>query len=767
LARVFISHSGGSEITKMVLQAAEAAGHEIFLDSAMGAGIQPGEDWERRLHERLHWADSMVCIITTSYVSSIWCTAEIAIARSRGSRIIPVQAEVGVSHPLLSSLHAISIVGNHIEGVERILSVLAGEISRRSSGWPDDRNPYPGLQAFGVADSRIFFGRNDEVEQLGELLRSINAQTTNTIVLVVGPSGCGKSSLVNAGVIPALAGDPDWLVVGPVRASPDPMEQLIRSLAATARSVGTDWETQTVRRRLHSDGLPALMSDLLLMSSPPIPSRVLLAIEQLEELVSHVESGRRARFLTEIADAVEGGTSVVATLKPEYLEKFMAATVDTELTVPRLFTLRPISSLLLRSVIAGPASVAGIQLDEQLISRLLGDARTGEALPLLAFTLSLMAEGLRRGDQMSMQRYRDLGGVAGALRRRADSALAAAAAASGRAERDVVQGLLRLVAVDEVGHPLQSRVSVDELSDVERRAYDIFIDSRLLITDLEYDTVVIGFSHEAILSEWHPLADAIGEAGSALRLRSSLERAARSWAENGRPSSGLLHGPRLAVATSDEFLTPGTEKLTLLASEFIEKSVAREEDLRRRERLRAGSFFVLIVAGTVVALICGYALITARIVLFNILDENLLLRARLAASSELADPSNLAELPPETILAADVRVALLSADGTAINSRGPQEAPSLGADELDVALGRSEYSIRTARMQNSAEYRVVAVEAGKGRALVVAQGLSETESALATLGSVLAVPISTGSAIAILTAAVTFRGRKKRQISEI
>jgi TIR domain len=52
----------------------------------------------------LHWADAVVCVVTSSYLTSLWCTAEAGIALSRGSRVLPVRAESGVNHPLLTSL---------------------------------------------------------------------------------------------------------------------------------------------------------------------------------------------------------------------------------------------------------------------------------------------------------------------------------------------------------------------------------------------------------------------------------------------------------------------------------------------------------------------------------------------------------------------------------------------------------------------------------------------------------------------------------------
>src|SRR5947209_3618950 len=59
-------------------------------------------------------------------------------------------------------------------------------------------SPYPGLRPFEVDQSHLFFGRE---EQTDELLQRLHA---TRFLAVVGPSGCGKSSLVRAGMIAAL-----------------------------------------------------------------------------------------------------------------------------------------------------------------------------------------------------------------------------------------------------------------------------------------------------------------------------------------------------------------------------------------------------------------------------------------------------------------------------------------------------------------------------------------------------------------------------------
>jgi hypothetical protein len=65
--------------------------------------------------------------------------------------------------------------------------------------------PFPGLDAFGPAQSGWFFGRErltgELLQMLDEGLRTGSCEP----FLVVGPSGAGKSSLLGAGLLAALA----------------------------------------------------------------------------------------------------------------------------------------------------------------------------------------------------------------------------------------------------------------------------------------------------------------------------------------------------------------------------------------------------------------------------------------------------------------------------------------------------------------------------------------------------------------------------------
>jgi two-component system sensor histidine kinase MprB len=148
-----------------------------------------------------------------------------------------------------------------------------------------------------------------------------------------------------------------------------------------------------------------------------------------------------------------------------------------------------------------------------------------------------------------------------------------------------------------------------------------------------------------------------------------------------------------------------------------------------------------VAVGLAVALTSAAAYLTVRAQLHAGLDSSLLDRARAAASSALVNTATLRGIPAEALGAADLRIAVVSADSRVFYS-GPQDPGlDLGEPELAVAQRRSAESIRT--VEADVPYRVVAVPADNSTALVLAQSMAPMESALANLRLVL---LSVGAA---------------------
>ena len=598
MARVFVSHA--SEDGEYARQLREWLGgrHEVFLDQDPGDGIRLGEEWRQRLHEQLRRADAVVCVVTSAFLGSPWCNYEVGYAQSRGSRLLPIRAEAGVVHPVLR-FHQDTGDLTRDPGRARteLLAALLRIETGGGAGWPDDRCPFPGLRPLDTDWHQVFFGRSEEVHQLAELLRSPAEHANGAVLLVVGPSGCGKSSLVRAGLLPVMAAKPDWWTLEPMLPGANPVSALARELALTAQQRGLDWTAAKVGHRLDDGGLTGLVDELLPKAHA---RRLLLVVDQFEELLTQSQPGERARFAQLLRSALDGPLQVVATLRPEFFEQLL---LDPELAVlpTHIYQLRPLRREALRTVIEGPAQLAGIGVGEDLVTRLLDDTDSGEALPLLALTLAQLAEGISRGGQLSGARYNQLGGVQGALTRQADAALADASAVTGRRREDVIAGLLWLVTVDEQGRPTRWPIPRERLPEPVTQELEAFITRRLVITDREKDTDVVRVAHKAFLSAWKPLVEAIKENASALRARREVEQAAAEWKEEGHPPARLWERRPLAAALADIGANPN--ELSPTAWAFLRASI-------RRDRLRRGRAITVLSVALVITLLAAVIIIT-------------------------------------------------------------------------------------------------------------------------------------------------------------
>ncbi|OXR39766.1 hypothetical protein B7C42_08160 [Nocardia cerradoensis] len=626
MARVFISHAGVDRSWALeVREWLTSGGHEVFLDLDPVEGLAVGEEWERRLYERLRWADAVVCVVTPAYLRSVWCAAEIGIARATGSRLLPIRFVAGVTHPLLKSIQQADAAADPAVAREKLARSLRTIDVGGGLGWPDGRSPYPGLAPFDTDMHRVFFGRATEAAELTELLRQAATRSARSIVLVIGPSGAGKSSLVRAGIIPLIADEPYWLPLEPVIPGTDPVGALARALVVAGRGAGMDWLVESMRERLATDGLRDVAADILIATDSPPQRKLLLVIDQFEEVLGPAVAAQRTRFAELLAPAIGGPVQVLATVRTEFLDQIM---VDPALAAlgTRTFPVRPLRVADLREVIEGPARVAGLRIDEGLVEELLADTDSGEALPLLAFALAQLADGVQRNGVLSRRRYRETGGVRGALVRQAELALDEACAATGLSDDEVVATLLRLVTVDEQGVPTRERVPRAELSETAVAVVDAFVAHRLVTTDTAGSRIVVSVSHEAFLRNWSRLAAAVGKETTALRARRAVELAAAEWDADRRSANRLWERGRLAAAMHDtgarlrRLSRPRWRvwppRLRALVTERIEISSRATEFLElsyRRDRLRRGRATALLSILLVAALVgAGVAVVKQR-----------------------------------------------------------------------------------------------------------------------------------------------------------
>jgi two-component system sensor histidine kinase MprB len=157
------------------------------------------------------------------------------------------------------------------------------------------------------------------------------------------------------------------------------------------------------------------------------------------------------------------------------------------------------------------------------------------------------------------------------------------------------------------------------------------------------------------------------------------------------------------------------------------------EPTRKRVSLRARvSLLAAVCVGCTVALVSLGAYVTVHRNLYAEFDENLVNRAQAAVQSPSVQ-TRLQSIPGAFLVSSDIHIGLLSARGELIYPTAGTPPP-WGESELAVADGSKPSSLRT---DAATDMRVVALPAGHGVAMVLAQSLASTKRTLGELALVL------------------------------
>lgn len=482
-------------------------------------------------------------------------------------------------------------------------------------------NPYKGLRAFYEADAADFFGREALTERL--LARLGEAGPYQRFLAVVGPSGSGKSSVVRAGLVPALRagalpGSADWYVVEMLPGS-RPFDELEIQLLEVAARADLNLHEQ-LRRDAYG------LTRAVRLALPGEGGQLLLVIDQFEELFTLAHDPEQTRrFLEGLYTAVTEPRSplrVVITLRADFYDRPLLHSDFAALIQERTEVVLPLSPAELVAAICGPAERVGVRYEEGLEALIVGEvAEQPGSLPLLQYALTELFEQ-RQDHHLTRAAYEAIGGVAGALGRRAEGIYQSLEANEQAAARQV---FLRLVTLGEGVEDTRRRVRRSELealaldrgqsSPAVERVLQAFGTARLLAFDRDPQTrgPTVEVAHEALLREWSRLREWLDESRADLRLQRALGEAAGEWQANGREPSFLLRGARLqqfdgwAQATS--LALTGGEQAYLQASLADEADRrARREQLERRSRtfLRA-LVAVFALAAVVAGILAVYA----------------------------------------------------------------------------------------------------------------------------------------------------------------
>lgn len=411
-------------------------------------------------------------------------------------------------------------------------------------------NPYRGLAALEEQDAEFFFGRESETREIIDAI----AENSREALMLVGNSGVGKSSLVQAGVIGTLKRQltphemrwPEhwpqsrrWAYIV-MRPGDRPVMALAAAFTRLWRDdpAGEGYAERLARweeRLATSASISDLLDDAARANEArglPVPERVLLYVDQGEELYALSDRNQAGRCSELLADGLaDPRLTVVGSQRADYYGRLQENAALWRKT--RVFDVPPLSAEALETVLRRPAQILGAGFEDQMLPMDLATAAAAQpgALPLLADHMSELWESMQqRGDGLiRMSRRGDLVEIGAALSRRAERFL------SRYPEwRDDVKRLftLRLATVPRRGEPVRrwlakERCTVAEWQIIEELAAPQW---RLVSIVDEDGAPTASLAHEVLLRQWPRLTGWIETERDFLGWHEDTSSQAELWA---------------------------------------------------------------------------------------------------------------------------------------------------------------------------------------------------------------------------------------------
>ena len=499
--------------------------------------------------------------------------------------------------------------------------------------------PYPGLRSFRDDEAAIFYGREEQVDDLVQRLSNLR------LLAVAGESGCGKSSLVRAGLIPALkagflSGTAATWRIAELRPGEMPIRtlatQLLSALGSETPSVE---EIGIMTARLKRGPLGIVEA----LQARPIPNggELLILVDQFEDLIrlrTSETADERDAFVALLLATVASAerVRVVLTLRTDYLGKCALFRGLPEALSRAQYLTPLLAREQLTEAIVSPARAFGGEIDPILANQIVNEiGRNGDQLPVVQHALMRMwtlakaskandengAGATSRGPTLSLDAYERIGGIEKALsnhatdvyqelsveRRRLAQRMFCALWDDGAKEGDSRRPRRVDQVADIIGVKPEQLAPVADKFRAKEHCFLMPGERDGALTSKS----VLDVSHESLFRHWKLLQEWTAQASKdADEYREWRARAARRQA-GGR---GLLSGPDLKIALE---WRARVDPNPAWAARFgdsgivyknVVKLLEQSQRAETRRRLKRGAFIALAVVTAACGVWAGMAM---------------------------------------------------------------------------------------------------------------------------------------------------------------
>ena len=477
-------------------------------------------------------------------------------------------------------------------------------------------SPFRGLSIFDTEHAAVFFGRT---RAIGEIISSLRrqAQDQQPFVMVLGMSGSGKSSLVRAGIVPLLTqagvieGVGVWrkVVFRPSNLSGDIATEtaklLMMGLSLEQDSCETcEQSVVEIASILKNNQLQEVINFIqdrlnVIAQTQNLPenttAKLFVIIDQMEEVFTTPYFDQRVReTFFNILQKLSASNLiwVIGTFRSDFYHRCAEIPILVQMLKNNgQYLLTPPSTNEIAQIIRLPAFAAGlffekhhetnVGLDEVLIDEAIANSHN---LALLQFTLEQLYQHRREDGALTYQAYEMLGGLNGALARRAEEVFDACSPTA----QATFSALMRTLVT--FGEDLERAVAgkrwlTNDVSRDESELLEAFINARLIVTDSIENQSIARITHECLLSHWPRLTNWITQNQGLLRLRAHLADLASFWRSRGCSKELLLSDGKM-LNDSEELLHEWANALPPTLVEFIKQSLQVAEQLHKTEQLR-------------------------------------------------------------------------------------------------------------------------------------------------------------------------------------